>query len=162
MNYLQLLTDLVREHERCLERRLEADRELGRLATLIRSTIRMLPPEHQSRGEHILDRLENRPVGLTAMIRLSLSDGNWHTPREIRDALVAGGWFAAYKSDPLPSVHTTLKRMMPETVESKSDPVQGRVYRLRRGEPLARARAGAQRLQAIRQAGHDPNASFSS
>jgi len=161
MDYLQLLNDLVREHERCLQRRLEADRDLRRLETLIRSTVRLLSPEHQSRGEHILDRLENRPVGLTAMIRLSLSDGNWYTPREIRDALVAGGWFAAYKSDPLPSVHTTLKRMMPNTIESKADPVKGRVYRLRRGEALARARAGARRLQALRAAGHDPNASFS-
>jgi hypothetical protein len=162
MDYVRLLDELVREHQRCQERRLEADRELARLLALIRSTVRLLPAEHQSRGEHILDRLENRPVGLTAMIRLALSNGAWHTPRDIRDALVAGGWFAAYTSDPLPSVHTTLKRMMPETVESKADSGKGRLYRLRRGEPLARARAGAQRLQAIRQAGHDPDPALSS
>ena len=162
MNYLQLLDDLVREHQRCLDRRLQVDRELSRLEALIRSTVRMLPAEHQARGEHILDRLENRPVGLTAMIRLALSNGTWHTPREIRDALVGGGWFAAYKSDPLPSVHTTLKRMMPDTVESRVEPSRGRVYRLRRGEPLARARAGARRLRAIQQTGHDPDTALSS
>jgi hypothetical protein len=162
MDYVHLLDDLVREHGRCLERRLQADRDLARLEALIRSTVRMLPAEHQAKGEHILDRLEHRPVGLTAMIRLALSNGIWHTPREIRDALVAGGWFAAYKSDPLPSIHTTLKRLMRQTVESKIDPAKGRVYRLRRGEPLARARAGARRLEAIRQAGYDPDAALSS
>jgi hypothetical protein len=159
---LHLLDDLVREHGRCLERRLQVDRELARLEGLIRSIVRMLPAEHQARGEQVLDRLEKRPIGLTAMIRLALSNGNWHTPREIRDTLVAGGWFGAYKSDPLPSVHTTLKRLIPETVESRIDAVKGRVYRLRRGEPLARARAGARRLQEIRDAGHDPGAALSS
>ena len=158
MDYLQLLDDLVREYDGGLRRRLDADRELTRLDALIRSTVRMLAPEHQTRGEHVLDHIESRPVGLTTMIRLALSDGDWQTPRQIRDALVQGGWFAAYKSDPLPSIHTTLKRMMPETVESKAGRDGGRLYRLCRGEPLARARAGAERLRAIRAAGHDPDA----
>ena len=87
MDYLRLLEDRAEEHERCRQRRREAETELDRLGELIRSTVRLLPPEYQTRGEHVLDRIEDRPVGLTAMIRLALAEGGWQSPAEIRDFL---------------------------------------------------------------------------
>jgi hypothetical protein len=150
MDYAQLLDDLVREHERCRQRREEADTELARLADLIRSAVRLLPADQQTRGDHVLDRLEDRPTGLTAMIRLSLADGGWQTPAELRDFLSQCGLFASYRSNPLASIHTTLKRLVPDTLEKRRDRGAGISYRLKRGEPLSRARAGAARLRAIR------------
>jgi hypothetical protein len=153
MDYLHLLDQLVAEHERCLRQRQEADSELARLKDLIRSTVRLLPPEQQTRAEQMLDRLDEQPVGLTAMIRLALADGGWQTPAEIRDFLSTCGVFTSYRSNPLASIHTTLRRMVPDTLETRRERGAGSTYRLRRGEPLARARAGAARLRAIRGAG---------
>ena len=153
MDYPGLLEQLVAEHELCLRRRQDAETELARLKDMIRSTVRLLPAEHQTRGEHVLDRLEEQPVGLTAMIRLALADGGWQTPAEIRDFLSQCGVFASYRSNPLASIHTTLRRLVPETLETRRERGASSTYRLRRGEPLARARAGAARLRAIRGAG---------
>jgi len=153
MDYAALLDQLVAEHERCLRQRQEAESELARLKDLIRSTVRLLPAEQQTRGEHVLDRIEEQPVGLTAMIRLALADGSWQTPADIRDFLLRCGLFTSYRSNPLASIHTTLRRMVPDTLETRRERGAGSTYRLRRGEPLARARAGARRLRAIRNAG---------
>jgi len=153
MDYGSLLDQLVAEYDRCLRRRQEAERELARLKDLIRSTVQLLPAEEQTRGEHLLDRIDEQPVGLTAMIRLALAEGGWQSPAEIRDFLMQCGLFASYRSNPLASIHTTLRRMVPDTLETRRERGSGSVYRLRRGEPLARARAGAARLRAIRGAG---------
>ena len=153
MDYASLLDQLVAEHERCLRRRQEAESELTRLKALIRSTVRLLPADQATRGEHVLDRIEEQPVGLTAMIRLALADGGWQTPAEIRDFLSHCGVFASYRSNPLASIHTTLRRMVPDTLETRRERGSGNTYRLRRGEPLARARAGAARMRAIRGGG---------
>src|SRR5262245_18612707 len=153
MDYPALLDQLVAEHDRCVRQRQEAEIELARLKDLIRSTVRLLPAEQQTRGERVLDRIEEQPIGLTAMIRLALADGGWQTPAGIRDFLSHCGVFRSYRSNPLASIHTTLRRMVPDTLEARRERAAGTSYRLRRGEPLARARAGAARLRAIRGAG---------
>jgi paraquat-inducible protein B len=56
---------------------------------------------------------------------------DWMSPVEIREALMAAGFdFSNYTSNPLSSIHTTLKRMVPEELatETRSD---GQVYRWR-------------------------------
>src|SRR5689334_17150436 len=45
----------------------------------------------------------------------------WLTPVKIRDALKSFGYpFENYKANPLASIHTTLKRMVPAEMESKT------------------------------------------
>jgi len=54
---------------------------------------------------------------------------DWMTPVEIREALLAAGFdFSNYTSNPLSSIHTTLKRMVPDELvtETRDD---GQVYR---------------------------------
>jgi len=54
---------------------------------------------------------------------------DWMSPVEVRDALFAAGFdFSNYTSNPLSSIHTTLKRMVPEELltETRAD---GQVYR---------------------------------
>jgi hypothetical protein len=54
---------------------------------------------------------------------------DWMSPVEIRDALLAAGYdFSNYTSPPLPSIHTALKRMVPDELltETRAD---GQVYR---------------------------------
>ena len=70
--------------------------------------------------------------GLTTAIRRAFSAGqDWLTPTEIRDYLKNIGFnFERYKANPLASIHTTLRRMVPHEVESKT--LEGRkIYRLK-------------------------------
>ncbi len=54
---------------------------------------------------------------------------DWMSPVEVRDALLAAGFdFSNYTSNPLSSIHTTLKRMVPEEIEAETRP-DGQAYR---------------------------------
>ena len=51
------------------------------------------------------------------------------SPVEVREALLAAGFdFSNYTSNPLSSIHTTLKRMMPDELISETR-ADGQVYR---------------------------------
>ncbi len=137
LDYLRLLRDLVDERESWSRKRDDAERELLRLSELIRSTIKMLSPEQRSRCdcEVLLERIEERPLGLTVVIRRALSaEKEWLTPTEIRTYLKGIGFdLEKYKANPLASIHTTLRRMVPHEVECKT--IDGRkVYHLKTAE----------------------------
>jgi hypothetical protein len=137
INYLQLLRNLVEEREAWSRKRDEAERELSRLSELMRSTIKMLSPEERSKCdcEILLERIDNRPPGLTTFVRGAFSAGKeWLTPVEVRDYLKSIGFnFDKYKANPLASIHTTLRRMVPHEMECKK--LDGRkVYRLKTAE----------------------------
>jgi hypothetical protein len=137
IDYVQLLSDLVEERKGWSRKRDDAERELSRLSELIRSTIKMLSPEQRSKCdcEILLEQIDNRPPGLTITVRRALSAGQeWLTPTEIRDYLKGIGFnFERYKANPLASIHTTLRRMVPHEVECKM--LDGRkVYRLKTAE----------------------------
>jgi hypothetical protein len=54
---------------------------------------------------------------------------DWMSPVQVRDALLAAGYdFSSYTSPPLSSIHTALKRMVPDELltETRAD---GQVYR---------------------------------
>ena len=56
----------------------------------------------------------------------------WFTPVEIRDALKRMGFpFENYKANPLASIHTTLKRMVPAEMEVKTLKDGEKAYRLK-------------------------------
>ena len=54
---------------------------------------------------------------------------DWMSPIDVREALYAAGFdFSGYTSNPLSSIHTALKRMVPEELEAETRP-DGQVYR---------------------------------
>jgi hypothetical protein len=54
---------------------------------------------------------------------------DWMSPIDVREALYAAGFdFSGYTSNPLSTIHTALKRMVPEEVEAKEG-ADGQVYR---------------------------------
>jgi hypothetical protein len=68
----------------------------------------------------------------------------WLTPVEIRDRLKNMGFpFENYKANPLASIHTTLKRMVPGEMEVKTLKSGNKVYRLKSAGDWARAFAEA-------------------
>jgi hypothetical protein len=165
VNYMQMLLDLMEERQRWLTRRDESIREISRLSELIRATMNMIPAEQLARYEPIFERLENRPIGLSSAIRacftgVSLTsnpgksgshktedkpdEAPWLTPVEIRDALKRMGFpFESYKANPLASIHTTLKRMVPGEMETKTCKDGQKVYRLKSAGQWAAALAEA-------------------
>jgi hypothetical protein len=55
--------------------------------------------------------------------------GGWMSPVQVRQALLAAGFdFSEYKSNPLSSIHTTLKRLAMDELETITSP-EGQVYR---------------------------------
>lgn len=139
-----MLKQLAEEQEIWIRKRDDALRELSRLSELIRSTTKMLSPEQRSKCDALLERIDRRPAGLTTTIRLCFTTGKeWLTPVEIRDMLKATGFnFESYKANPLASIHTTLKRMVPHEVECKTVGGQ-KVYRLKTIEQWKAALAEA-------------------
>ena len=144
IDYMQMLRQLAEEQEVWIRKRDEAMRELSRLSELIRSAVKMLTPEQRSKGDALLERIDRRPAGLTTTIRLCFTAGKeWLTPVELRDLLRATGFdFESYKANPLASIHTTLKRMVPHEVECKTLGGQ-KVYRLKTIEQWKAALAEA-------------------
>ena len=68
----------------------------------------------------------------------------WLTPVEIRDALKRMGFpFENYKANPLASIHTTLKRMVPGEMETRQRKDGQKVYRLKSAGQWAAALAEA-------------------
>ena len=69
---------------------------------------------------------------------------DWLTPVEIRDALKRMGFpFENYKANPLASIHTTLKRMVPAEMEVKTLADGQKAYRLKSAGQWADALAEA-------------------
>lgn len=156
IDYVQLLRDLLEERESWTRKRDDAERELSRISGLIRSTIKMLPPEQRSQigCETLLERIDRRPPGLTTVIRGAFTAGKeWLTPIEIRDYLKSIGFnFEEYKANLLTSIHTTLRRMVPHEVECKTVAGQ-KLYRLKTAEQW-RSAIDEARLWMAQKGGH--------
>ena len=59
--------------------------------------------------------------------------GDWMTAVQVREALLAASFdFSKYTSNPLSSIHTTLKRLVPEEVQTEARG-EGPVYRWKTG-----------------------------
>jgi hypothetical protein len=144
IDYLTLLRQLVEERESWIRQRDDAMRQVSRLDDLIRSTAKMLPPEERAKCDILFERIDQRPAGLTIAIRLCFTAGKeWLTPVEIRDHLKTSSFnFERYKANPLASIHTTLKRMVPHEIECKTI----------RGEKRYRLKTADQWLAALSEA----------
>lgn len=134
IDYVQLLRELMKEREIWARKRDDADREFSRLSDLIRSTVKMLSPEE--RDQCVGDLIEHfdhvYSPGLTNLVRGAFGSGKeWLTPTQIRAYLGSIGFdFEKYKANPMASIHTTLRRMVPNEVECKI--VNGqKLYRLK-------------------------------
>ena len=170
---MQMLLDLMEERQKWASKRDEAIREISRLSELIRAAMNMVSPEQLARYEPIFERIEQRPLGLSVAIRACFAaaaaptklveiakrmarsgkpesadavspEKLWLTPVEIRDRLKNIGFpFENYKANPLASIHTTLKRMVPGEMEVKTLKGGQKVYRLKSAGDWAQALAEA-------------------
>ena len=96
--------------------------------------------EYASIGEQMAQTLAllaggEVPKTLTECCRDILQkNGEWMSAVQVRQALQAAGFdFSKYKSNPLASIHTTLKRLAQDEVDAETRP-EGQFYRWKKGE----------------------------
>jgi len=120
IDYNAILAQTVAEFSSLLRERQELDLKLAQKLQFIRATMNQLPDGEVKKVEEYLDKLASGSAGLSESIRKILSNNprKWHTATEVRDALIKAGFdFGNYASNPLASVHSTLKRIKPAEAE---------------------------------------------
>jgi hypothetical protein len=133
VDYVKTVKQLLERREQLLKQRGAIDLELTHIEAAVRTMVKAFPPEYRHRGETIVERWDKRPMGLTAAVRLSFTDSGkqWLTALDIRDYLESISFsFDEYKTNPLVSIHATLKRIKDE-LEVKILPNKKKAYRLK-------------------------------
>jgi hypothetical protein len=123
---VQRLIDLRRQRD-------QVDVETAKVQQLIVSTFQLLPKEKQNVFQKEIEDMENQSSGLLDAIKLVFSAhrGEWLTVSKVRDYLIEIGFdFRRYRANPLASINTTIKRMVPAYLESTTSG-SGMLYRRR-------------------------------
>ena len=117
LDYFEQLENLLQEIKRLRDRRDELNLNIIRVIRLIEFTTSMLPEggvEFGRRADELVKRLTSESVSLGEAVQIVLrrSPHKKFTPPMVRDELDGNGFsFAAYRSNPLASIHSTLKRL---------------------------------------------------
>ena len=134
IDYYAMFSDLVKRHNELAQRRNDIDLEVAKLKQLILATFPLLPEEKQELFQSEIEQMEEQSAGLLNAIKLVFSThkGEWLTPSQVREYLSAMGFdLTQYRANPLASIATTLRRMVPGQLESKNS-ADGQVMYQRR------------------------------
>jgi hypothetical protein len=129
-----MFVDLAGRHSDLVKQQKGIEIELAKLTQMIQSTFNMLTPVQQRKAGKAIGRIQGPKGGLKEGVRMALKakSSEWLTPPEIRDYLVSVGFnFGGSSAGGLSSIATTLKRMMPEEVEARTQSSGQIGYRLR-------------------------------
>lgn len=121
LDYYQAFIEAAKRHSDLVDRRHELEIEIAKLEEFLQVTFNMLSPEHRRQLDKEIEAMEIRNTGLKNAVLMALKarSDEWLTPPEIRDYLKKMSFdFSDYSADPLPSIATTLKRMIPDLVET--------------------------------------------
>lgn len=114
IDYWKLFANLMERRATLIRQRDEAEVELAKMKQLITSVFGMLPESQQKANQQAIDDMEAESAGLQDAIKLVFSThpGEWMTASHVHDHLRNMGFdFRQYKSNPLASIATTLKRV---------------------------------------------------
>jgi len=127
MNYITMAKNAFEKMDQLQKQRESIDADIMKLEQFISAIANFLPDDQR---EVVMGRLQSmqdlqrvRDSGLTEAVRTVLAAAeDWMTTTQVRDKLIALGFdFSFYTTNPLASVSTTLRRLKPEEVESKSN-----------------------------------------
>lgn len=134
INYEEMFKDLIRRHNALAEQRNLIDVEISKLKQAILATAPLLPEEQQKLVQKEIEEMEEQGAGLVEGIKsvFAAHRDEWLTASVVRDYLLATRFdFRHYKTNPLASIATTLKRMVPAYLETKTFPESGINYKRR-------------------------------
>ncbi len=131
IDYYKMFSTLVQRWSDLTRKRDEIDAEIAKINQLVLATFPLIPEEKQRLFQKDIEAMEEETAGLLDAIKLIFSahKGEWLTVSGVRDYLLQGGFdFRHYRANPLASIGTTLKRMVPAHLESRTSP-GGTVYK---------------------------------
>lgn len=115
------MIEAMHEHGRLVKQKDEIEIKLASLGSFIRAIWRILPDEDRSkREEEAIATMFVSTLGLTDAVRMALRShrGKWMSAPTILCYLKDIGFdFSDYTANPLTSIHTIAKRMVPRDVE---------------------------------------------
>jgi hypothetical protein len=167
MNYLAMVRDAFEKMEQLQKQRESLEAEIMKLEQFISATANFLPDEQRdlvmTRIQVIQDLQRIRDSSLTEAARRVLAAArDWLTTTQVRDKLMTLGFdFSLYTTNPLASISTTLRRMTPHEVESKTNADGTTVFHWKEDAALA-AKMGAlsQALKSRKPSGPPPPPRF--
>jgi hypothetical protein len=134
IDYYKIFVELDERRTELTKQQKMVEVELAKLTETIQPIFKMLTPAQQRKAQKVIERIEGPKGGLKQGVVMALraSTNDWLTPPQIRDYLKNIGFdFGASGSRGLASIGTTLKRMVPEEVETKAVSGGQMAYRLR-------------------------------
>jgi hypothetical protein len=134
IDYFKMFAALVKRLGDLTRQRDVADVEIAKVKQLIVATFPLIPEEKQRMFQSEIDAMDEEATGLLDAVKLVLSQhkGEWLSVSHIRDYLIEMGFdFRHYRANPLASIATTLKRMIPNQVESMNSG-SGMLYQRRK------------------------------
>jgi len=114
------INEAMRQHRKLAKQRDKLEIQLSRLESFIRATARILPDEDRLKVQKAIAAMFAKTLGLTDAVRIALRShrGKWMNAPTIRTYLEDIGFdFGGYTANPLTSIHTVAKRMIPRDVE---------------------------------------------
>jgi hypothetical protein len=134
INYDEMFSALVQRSNDLSRQRDAIDVEIAKVRQLIIATFPLLPAEKQLLFQEDIEAMDEESAGLLDAIKLVFSahKGEWLTVSKVRDYLLVMGFdFRHYRANPLASIGTTLKRMVPAHLEATTSG-SGTLYRRRK------------------------------
>ncbi len=134
IDYYDLFASLVHRLGDRVRQRDEMDVEIAKLRQMVVSAFQLLPEEKQNIFHKEMDDIVNQSTGLQDAIRLVFSahPDEWLTVLNVREYLAETGFdFRHYRTNPLASIGTTLKRMVPVDLEMTTSG-SGTLYKRRK------------------------------
>ena len=128
--YRDAANEGIKELEKLTAKKLEIESEISTLTQLIAGNIAILPASERS-DLGLKFEAAQAPSGMTNAVIRTLSFKEWRSAADVRDALVKSGYDLSTQANPLASIHTTLRRLVGNRVESKED--EGRMVYRRKG-----------------------------
>lgn len=122
IDYYKMFGALIQRCSHLTHQRDELEMELAKLRHLIIATFPLIPEDKQKMFQREIDGMdEESGLGLLEAIKLvfSMHKEEWLTVSKVREYLEEMGFgFSHYRANPLASIGTTLKRMVPTNLES--------------------------------------------
>jgi hypothetical protein len=122
IDYSKILAELLSRRGQLIAQRDAAQLELLKVQQLILAIFPLLHDSKQKKGyQQTIERIEAEAYGLQDAIKLVFSahKGEWLSASNVRDFLIEMGYdLRRYHANPISSISTTLKRMVPDYLEA--------------------------------------------
>jgi hypothetical protein len=134
IDYLQMFSELMSRRMELIQQRDEIAVQIVKVNQLLTAMFPLLPENKQHSYRGAMENIDAESAGLQDAIKLVFSEhkGEWLTASNVRDCLTQMGFdLRHYQANPLASIGTTLKRMAPAHLESKSSESGPTLYKRR-------------------------------